>query len=324
MRHTTPPVSLFCDAPNAPLGFDHLVACDLKIIRQGLSRAGIDKSGLFLTSIFRSAFHIALDWSCVFAALWATIQWGWWSVPAALLVIGNRQRALGNILHDCGHRNASRRPKVNDFIAQTLVAPFLFSDFAQYRRTHLAHHMHLGDPLRDPDYMHSAAVNSHSWRETFSANLANPGVWIRTIAGDFAKPLGTWKRVYIALWWLALLAFIGGVAEWPTAGVFLGLWLAARATVFFSITLFREMCDHFGRIPGGIYQFSRDITARGVLRHLIHPRNNGYHLTHHLLPTVPYYRLPTAHAALSKLPVFQAQACICTSYFFGRQAVIRH
>jgi fatty acid desaturase len=83
------------------------------------------------------------------------------------------------------------------------------------------------------------------------------------------------------------------------------------------------MCDHFGREPGGIFQFSRDITARGVLRYIVHPKNNGYHLTHHLLPTVPYYHLPAAHQALLKLAVFRQHACICTSYLFGKQAVVR-
>ncbi len=39
------------------------------------------------------------------------------------------------------------------------------------------------------------------------------------------------------------------------------------------------------------------VTVRGPARWLVHPRNNGYHLTHHLLPAVPYYRLPS-HGAV--------------------------
>jgi len=326
MSHVTSTYSHCSDTPTASPDFEQLVASDLRQVRQDMGHMGCDKAALFKTSVFRSALHIAFDWACLFAALWAVMQWGWWAVPASLLVIGNRLLALGNALHDCGHRNISRRRQVNDFIARTLVAPLLFADFDHYRKTHLAHHMHLGHPQHDPDYMSSAGAHRNCWRETFHANLS-ARQWINTLLGDFAKlpglHRGAQKLLYIALWWTVLLVGIGFIAGWQITGVFLALWLAARATVLFVITLFREMCDHFGRESGGIFQFSRDITARGVLQYMVHPRNDGYHLTHHLLPTVPYYRLPAAHQALLTLPVYQQRACICTSYLFGKQAVVR-
>lgn len=303
--------------------FEELVSKDLRQIKQCLDRINCDKPALLQTNVLRSLLHIAFDWSCLFAALWAVVLFGWWATPVSLLVLGNRQRALGNVLHDCGHRNVSRRAQMNDLIARTLVAPLLFADFEHYRKTHLAHHMHLGHPQHDPDYMSSAGGNRNCWRETFRINLLNPRLWGSTLVGDFAKPLGAKKLLYIALWWAVLLVCIGFSAGWQTAGVFLALWFAARATFFFLITLFREMCDHFGRAPGGIFQYSRDITARSVLRYIVHPKNNGYHLTHHLLPTVPYYHLPAAHGVLLKLSIFQQNACICTSYFFGKKAVVR-
>jgi fatty acid desaturase len=317
---TIPPVS---GASATASVFEQRVCDDLRHIRRAIDHLDLDKATIFQTSLLRSLSHLAIDWSCLCMALWAVMQWGWWAVPAALFVIGNRQRALGNVLHDLGHRNVSRRAKTNDFIAHTLVAPLLFADFEQYRKTHLAHHMHLGDPHRDPDYMESAGSNRNCWRATFYANLANPRAWFDTLAGDFVKPLATQKLLYIVLWWTGLLACLSLVAGWQTAAVFCGLWVAARGTVFFLITLVREMCDHFGRTSGGIFQFSRDITARGILRYIVHPHNNGYHLTHHLLPTVPYYRLPTTHQALLNLGVFRQQACICTSYLFGKQSVVR-
>lgn len=323
MSQTTSTFSSSSTTTGALPEFERLVSKDLRQIRQGLGHMGCDKAELFQTSALRSVLHIAFDWACLFAALWAVVQWGWWALPTSLLVMGNRQRALGNVLHDCSHRNISRRAQVNDLIARTLVAPLLFADFEHYRKTHLAHHMHLGHPQHDPDYLLSAGADRNCWHETFYANLLNPRQWISTLVGDFAKPLGARRLLYIALWWTALLVCIGFIAGWQTTGVFVTLWLAARSTVFFLITLFREMCDHFGREPGGIFQFSRDITARGVLRYIVHPKNNGYHLTHHLLPTVPYYHLPAAHLALLKLAVFQQHACICTSYLFGKQAVVR-
>jgi fatty acid desaturase len=317
---TFPPTSV---APSALPRFSQLVADDLRQIRKAMDHANLDKTTIFQTSLSRSLGHLGFDWLCLFAAAWAVLQWEWWALPAALFVIGNRQRALGNVLHDLAHRNVSRHAKTNDFIAHALVAPLLFADFERYRKTHLAHHMHLGDPQLDPDFMESTGSNINRWRETFRANLLNPRLWFSAVAGDFVKPLATQKLLYIFLWWGGLLTCIGFVSGWGVAGIFIGIWLASRATVFFLITLFREMCDHFGRVSGGVFQFSRDITARGVLRYIIHPHNNGYHLTHHLLPTVPYHHLPTTHQALLKLAVFQQQACICTSYLYGEHSVVK-
>ncbi|MBL8362437.1 MAG: fatty acid desaturase, partial [Rubrivivax sp.] len=85
----------------------------------------------------------------------------------------------------------------------------------------------------------------------------------------------------------------------------------------------REMCDHFGLRPGGILSFTRDMAVRGPARWLIHPRNNGYHLTHHLLPAVPYYHLPRAHALFRRLPAYRAHGTVCDAYFAGPAAVVR-
>lgn len=305
-------------------GFEQLVTKDLRQIRTALDQSDFDQTSLLQTSVLRSLLHLSWDALCVVAAVWAVIQYGGWAVAPSLLILGNRQRALGNVLHDLSHRNVSRRAKVNDFVARGLVAPLCFADFDHYRKTHLAHHMHLGHPQHDPDFMPSAGPDRSCWRETFVANVVSPKLWFGTLAGDFVKPLRRSKRLYMALWWGGLLTAIGATTGWETSATFLALWLAARASVFFLITLFREMCDHFGRDPGGIFQFSRDITAGGPLGWLIHPKNNGYHLTHHLLPTVPYYHLPAAHSALQGLSVFQSQAQVCTSYLVGPHAVVRN
>src|SRR5262247_2491086 len=47
----------------------------------------------------------ALDWLFIMLATAAVITFGWIAVAPALLVIGNRQRALGNLLHDASHRS---------------------------------------------------------------------------------------------------------------------------------------------------------------------------------------------------------------------------
>jgi fatty acid desaturase len=63
------------------------------------------------------------------------------------------------------------------------------------------------------------------------------------------------------------------------------------------------------------------MVCRGPWRWIIHPRNNGYHLTHHLLPAVPYYRLPEAHTLLCQLPMLEDRSHICRAYFTTQTAV---
>lgn len=88
MSNTTSTHPLSFDTPLVLHAFEQLVSEDLRQIRRELDDIGRDKADLLQTSVFRSMLHIALDWSCLFAALWATVQWGWWAVPASLLVIG--------------------------------------------------------------------------------------------------------------------------------------------------------------------------------------------------------------------------------------------
>jgi fatty acid desaturase len=106
------------------------------------------------------------------------------------------------------------------------------------------------------------------------------------------------------------------------AEVFLALWFGARITVFHAITIFREMTDHYGLKPGGIFSFTREIPDNGVLSALIHPHHNGYHLTHHLFPSAPYHQLPELHAQLIALPAFSEHAIVCPSYLGGHQSSV--
>src|SRR5687767_1056476 len=56
----------------------------------------------------RSLRPAALDWLLIALAAAAVWAFGWLAVPFSLLMIGNRQRALGNLLHDASHRSLDR------------------------------------------------------------------------------------------------------------------------------------------------------------------------------------------------------------------------
>jgi fatty acid desaturase len=297
---------------------------DLTELRTQLRDRVGQRHDLLRTELARPLIDIAADWCVVLACVSMVTAGNLWWIPLALVLIGNRQRALGNILHDAGHRNLSRDAQANDRVANVLVAPFLFSSLSHYRAMHFAHHLALGDPQRDPDFLPIPAAPARHWVLRFAKALFSARAWFGSVGGhlvDRAVPLAS--KTLILACWVILLCGLGLVAGRDFLVAFVALWFGARATVFHVITTFREMCDHVGLEPGGIFSFTRDVTTRGFWRWVIHPRNNGYHLTHHLCPSVPYFRLPEAHRLFRQLPAYRDRATQCNAYFSGAGAVTR-
>jgi fatty acid desaturase len=69
--------------------------------------------------MLRSLGDIACDIGVVGLAVWAA-KISLWLTPLAVLLIGNRQRSLGNILHDGSHGSLHPSRGVNDLILRVL------------------------------------------------------------------------------------------------------------------------------------------------------------------------------------------------------------
>lgn len=296
---------------------------DIGALRSALHDAGIDHRPLLKAGPLRPLGDVAFDLTVAVAATAAALEFGALAAPASVLLIGNRQRALGNVLHDAAHRNLSRRATVNDALANALIAPLAFADLRAYREAHVAHHLMLGTRA-DPDLLPvSMRPPTHWWAE-YGRHTLSGRAWWGSVTGHLGDASVSWqRRLWILVWWAMWLGLLALVFGLDFAAAFGALWLLSRATSFHAITMLREMCDHYGLHPGGVFSFTRDMACRGPWRWLIHPRNNGYHLSHHLLPAVPYHRLPKAHAVFMSVPAIQRRATVCDAYFGGVGAVIR-
>lgn len=293
------------------------VLSDIALLRQSLRRAGSPHLPLLKLQGWRPALDVTVDITAIVAALLLALQEPW-AAPLALLILGNRQRALGNILHDAAHRNLTRNRLLNDLVTRALIAPLLFVSLSHYRELHFRHHLDLGAQGADPDLIPIPAQKARSWVVAVAANTLSLRAILGSTFGHLLDPgAPAAGRLYIVGWWSVLLGvLVVAVGPGPTAAM-LAFWLAARATAFHVITTFREMCDHHGLSPGGVFSFTRDIRAVGPWSVLFHPRNNAYHLTHHLLPAIPYYRLPEAQRVFSTLPEYRGRAQVCDAYFAG-------
>ena len=266
---------------------------------------------------WRAIRDIIFDWMIIFVSVWAVYRVGWMITPVALLIIGNRQRALGNLLHEASHGNLSAHRRINDCLAHLLLAAPLLASLSVYRDQHARHHAWLGDPQHDPDVLLQLAHEDDRWYHAYARCLAKSTMLRGSLMGHFSgRNLACRQQVEIFAWWLVTGLTIAMV-DLHFAAVFGALWLGARITVFHAITTFREMTDHYGLKPGGIFSFTREIPNHGPLSVLLHPHHNGYHLTHHLFPAVPYHQLPRLHARLMVLEEYGDRAFVCHAYLNG-------
>lgn len=292
------------------------------IADQATMHAALDSTGMDWKTprarTWRSLSDIATDWAIICLTVWIAYRIGVWASIAAIFVIGNRQRALGNLLHEGGHQNLSNNRDANDRIACVLLASPLFNDLSLYRLQHAWHHGSLGDPARDPDYLISVTHAGDHWFSVYLRVLITPSMWAGSVLGHFIDSrLNRRQMLAIVLWWTVCEALLKVTIGTHFAVLFFVLWMAARATAFHAITTFREMTDHYGLEPGGIFSYTRDIPDHGLSSVSLHPHHNGYHLTHHLFPHVPYFDLPDFHSRLKMISAFNERAIICDSYVKG-------
>jgi fatty acid desaturase len=271
-------------------------------------------------SILHTGSVILFDWFLIFFAWWLSAYVSFYFLPISILIIGNRQRALGNLLHDAGHSAIDRVKWRNDMIANLTLSWPLFNLTSRYWHQHRTHHQYLGSMAEDPDFIHKDTFWQTSWKKVLSINLFSWPMWKSSTFGQIFDI--SWKDKFkFAIWWLGLLGLLAVIAGPINMLIFAGIWMIARATVFHFITTFREISDHVGLVPGTLIGFTRNNPVKSIAKPFFHPHHNGYHLTHHLAQRVPYFSLPKAHQLFMNCPQYTV-GHHCDGYFFGNHTVV--
>jgi len=299
------------------------LTADQVCIRRELAEHGVDVDLLTRPELSRTLLDIAFDYGSIvvaYAILHPLGCFGWLMI---IFWFGNRQRALGNLLHDASHRNLASSKRINELLGGSLLAPTLFTSLMVYRSRHANHHAWLSSAAHDPDFIDPDRILCPTWYATYLKCLRSPSIWLGSLLGHLISPeIRVADAVKILLLWTIVVVGVALLTSPALAVGFLALWLAAKATVFHTITIYREMVDHFGLTPGGVFSFTRDLHAAKLWAWIVHPHSNGYHLTHHLLPGVPYHRLQKVHQLLHLSAEYRARARVCRSYLYGPGAVV--
>ncbi|WP_290817060.1 fatty acid desaturase family protein [Ferrovibrio sp.] len=229
----------------------------------------------------------------------------------AVMVIGGRQLGLAILMHDAAHGLLFRTRRLNEFAGQWLCAFPVGTDLHLYRPYHLKHHRHT-QQADDPDLVLSAPfpINRTSLKRKIWRDITgNTGVTRRKqqiMMTWGAEPGLSWRERYARLkegglvgfvitnaLMLAAMSAVGLWWLWPV------LWLLPLLTWYQLVSRIRNIAEH-AVVPDNDdpLRNTRTTYANPIARLLLAPYWVNYHLEHHLLLSLPCWKLPAAHRVL--------------------------
>lgn len=221
-----------------------------------------------------------------------------------------RLRSLHNIIHECSHSAFHAREDVNRWVGG-LLCILLVRDFQTYKLEHGTHHRFLGNYDKDLDLRAVRHLDLHK-QPGFPISLE------RAFHPDFVRaylPRFSFSSMQRFVGSLLLIAVIATFASAPWPGRL--LTLLAGYFVFYPVVLYlMDIVDHGGLFKNErMLQQTRNLIVDSLLfKWIFFPRNDFYHLIHHLYPRMPVKFFPNAHKKLLEQPEYAA----LMHYAFGK------
>lgn len=258
-------------------------------------------------------------------ALWPnplTIFFGTW-------MLAGRQLALAILQHEAAHGTLFRSRALNDVLGDWACARPIWLDMHKYRAHHLKHHAHTG-LAGDPDLSLSAPfpvtrrslarkllrdISGYTGLKVMLGHVLMAAGIIRwTVANDIERlpPDGRGVLARIALtlrnlgpallFHAALLALLWSVGQaWLFA-----LWMVAYLSPFTLLLRLRSLAEHAcTEAVADSFRNTRTTHAGWLARMSVAPMRVNFHIEHHFMASVPYYRLPQLHRLLREQGLLQ-------------------
>ena len=249
----------------------------------------------------------------------ATIGLGYWllqqpltlptglGVAAVVFFIGTRLRGFNNIVHECSHFTFTQRREDNVLFG-SICASLVLGSFRDYRDEHMTHHAHCGDYDKDLDLqgIRDFRLEDPLTPRTILRHALTPllGLHLRyyvnvSLSARDGEPYRALKIGLIA----AAIVFL--VLD-PLAALLL-VWVPF-VWVYSALNFWTDCVDHGGLVGfADDLESSRNLLMPKQLSVILFPRNDCYHLIHHLFPQVPSRHLDACHKQLPTHPDYRAR-----------------
>lgn len=240
----------------------------------------------------------------------------------ALVILGGRQLALAILMHEASHYTLFRTRALNDWVGDWLAGRLIWIDVKRYRTHHTIHHSKTGtDQDTDKSLVSPFPTTRASLYRKLLRDITGIGVFRRllglvlmdmgvikwTVANDAIRLPRNGRRVrdYVfsgvrnmAPVILANLVLAGILAATGHAWLY-AVWLVAYATTFSLFLRIRSLAEHACTEQTPDMLRNTRTTRAGLLaRATVAPLHVNYHIEHHVLPAIPWFRLREAHRML--------------------------
>jgi fatty acid desaturase len=270
---------------------------------------------------------IAATWAVIagcFAAMGWAMQQAWFvALPVTLLavaILGGRQLALAILTHEATHKTLFKTRWLNDWPTDWLCARPIGLDLEKYRQHHFIHHTKTGTP-EDSDISLVAGLPTtrSSLRRKLLRDLSGR-TGLKYLFGFFLMNAELMKWTVASdvewlprrRWWQHALAFVKNSAPTVLTNLVLAAvlmafghgelylaWLAAYLIPYPLFLRIRAMAEHAAtKDSTDMFENTRTTRAGFIARSFVAPFRVNFHIEHHVMPSVPYHRLPLMHRML--------------------------
>lgn len=220
---------------------------------------------------------------------------------AACYVIARCQRGFEAQVHDVCHFNWTRNTRLNDLLGNMLVALPSFNLITSYRDSHKYHHSHFGQML-DPDRQRYEEFGIEELdRGSCFSYLLGMAAQLPTYTASWWKMIGLspkvllpslgWHLVFLVLPLAVIFGWKSGLAIWAI------YWLMPFMLILSVIRFIGEAGEHNYKETRTVFEGS-NINQGFIPRLLVYAHGDGYHMIHHLFPSIPLHKLQRTHEFL--------------------------
>src|SRR5690554_6934725 len=213
------------------------------------------------------------------------------------LLISTRMNAFYSLAHEACHYQISKNKKLNDLIANLLLAWPIFIDIKKMRKLHFAHHKYL-QTEKDPEIAHlkydefQFPLQKKKIFSIFFKDLIGYNFLSYKLRGGVIVDFNNPHRLLYYVLMLAMLFYFQLVIP------FILLWILPYIGPFQLLNRIRLYSEHFN-LPEGKIQIRTLHLSKWKAFFLV-PYGLGYHAEHHFYPAVPFYNLRKLHIKFSK------------------------